>query len=259
MAEIVEGPWEPAHRPLPDGEAIFAIGDIHGHLDQLDALMTFIHDRIRAAYAPEKVLVVFLGDYVDRGPQPLQCLDRVANGLGIDGVTEVVLRGNHEQFLMDAVSGAGSDEQDLAVWMVNGGRETIRAIAPDAVLLKPSAMAEELRRRLGAARLAFMDKMRLFFRHDPYFFAHAGIDPARDLDAQVARDLLWIREPFLSGLDWHQPVVVVHGHTPDVPCNLPHRIGVDSGIYFTGCLTAVEVNGAKLRFVSASGKAFSAN
>src|SRR3546814_10834400 len=75
--------------------------------------------------------------------------------------------------------------------------------------------------------------------------------PDRALDAQTEQDLLWIREPFLSGENWQHPVTVVHGHTPEGPTALPHRIGVDSGVFMSGCLTAVELRGDRLRLISA--------
>ncbi len=246
------GDWQPAPRALAKDRVAFAIGDMHAHARHLEALQDFIRARIESAYEPRQASVVWLGDYVDRGPQPLECLDLAAAGLGLPGAEEIRLKGNHESFLLDNIKGDDGPSGDLMVWISNGGRETIMAMLPDNLGADVPDLAEALRTALGPARLGFLEGLELRHRVGDYLFVHAGINPSRPLDDQSEDDLLWIREPFLGGADWPYDVVVVHGHTPGTPVALPHRIGVDSGVFYSGKLTAVEIAGGRLRFITAS-------
>ena len=252
MSSIVvdTGPWQRAPRRLPAGRAVFAIGDVHAHADHLWVL----HERISAIIALEHggdaVSVVWLGDYIDRGWEPLQTLDLVAAGLGQPGVAEVRLLGNHERFLLDAATGRNLTLPHLLHWWRYGGEETLTCLAPEAALEDPEAVGAALYESLGEARIAFLESLPLQHRIGDYVFAHAGLNPDRRLEDQDENDLLWIREPFLSGWDWPHPVTVVHGHTPEGPVALPHRIGVDSGVFASGSLSAVELRGGELRFLT---------
>ncbi len=244
------GPWQPAPRPLPDGHAVFAIGDVHAHADHLWHLQERIRAIIAFELADREVTVVWLGDYIDRGWEPLQTLDLVAAGLGQPGVREIKLLGNHERYLIDAATGRDLSLPRLLHWWRYGGEETMQCLAPDAEIENPASVGAALFASLGRARLDFLENLPLQHRTGDYVFVHAGIHPDRRLGEQDEDDLLWIREPFLSGCDWPHPVTVVHGHTPDGPVALPHRIGVDSGVFASGSLSAVEVRGTTLRFLS---------
>lgn len=243
--------WQPAPQRLPIGRAVFAIGDVHAHAEHLWALHEHIAGVIALEHEAEAVSVVWLGDYVDRGWQPLQVLDLVAAGLGQPGVEEIRLLGNHEVFLMEAATGIDLSLPRLLNWWRFGGEETLKALAPDARVEDPEELAAALRESLGPERLAFLQGLSLQRRIGDYVFVHAGLHPDRALDDQIEQDLLWIREPFLSGRDWPHPVTVVHGHTPEGPTALAHRIGVDSGVFMSGSLTAVELSGDRLRFIIA--------
>ncbi|GAB4354138.1 MAG: metallophosphoesterase family protein [Kiloniellaceae bacterium] len=246
--------WQPAPRPLDPGRAVFAIGDVHAHADHLWAL----HEQIAGIIALElaeaqeagRVSVVWLGDYVDRGWQPLQALDLVAAGLGLPGVEEVRLIGNHEVYLIEAATGEDLSLPRLLNWWRFGGEETLKTLAPDARIEDPAELAAALADSLGAERLGFLQGLVLQHRIGDYVFVHAGLNPEAPLEGQTERDLLWIREPFLSGHGWPHPVTVVHGHTPEGPTALAHRIGVDSGVFASGRLSAVELRGERLRFIS---------
>lgn len=255
MIEISFGPWQEAPRSLAKGRVCFAIGDVHAHVDHLEALHAAIRERVMQAYDPGDVTMVWLGDYIDRGRRPRETLDCVRAGLGLDEPCEVRLRGNHEQFLIDMLRAPA--RRQVGLWLMNGGGETVSGLtgrlASDFVD-DPDALSRALREALGQERLAFLDELALSHREGDYVFAHAGIDPDRPLESQTEDDLLWIREPFLYPRMWSHEVVVVHGHTPGEPEIQPHRIGVDSGIYFSGRLTAVEVCGARARFISATGE-----
>jgi len=253
MARIVTeaSSWQPAPRTLPGARTVFAIGDVHAHAEHLWALHEHIAGAIALEHDAADVAVVWLGDYVDRGWQPLQALDLVAAGLGQPGVEEIRLLGNHEVYLLDAATGADLSLPRLLNWWRFGGEETLKTLAPDARIEDPRELSAALNESLGAERLAFLQGLALQRRIGDYLFVHAGLHPERPLDAQTEHDMLWIREPFLTGRGWPHPVTVVHGHTPEGPTALPHRIGVDSGVFASGRLTAVELSGNRLRFITA--------
>lgn len=243
--------WQDAPRALPPGRAVFAIGDVHAHADHLWTLQERISGIIALELdAAEAVTVVWLGDYVDRGWQPLETLDLVAAGLGRPEVEEVRLMGNHEVFLIEAASGENVSLPRLLNWWRYGGEETLKVLAPQAHIEDPAELVAALSGSLGPARLDFLRGLALQHRIGDYVFVHAGLNPDRPLEAQGEEDLLWIREPFLSGRNWPHPVTVVHGHTPEGPVALDHRIGVDSGVFASGSLSAVELRGGRLRFIS---------
>lgn len=244
-------PWQAAPRALPAGRTVFAIGDVHAHADHLWALQEHISGIIALELEDAAaVSVVWLGDYVDRGWQPLETLDLVAAGLGLPGIEEIRLLGNHEVYLIEAAGGEDVSLPRLLNWWRFGGAETLKTLAPEARIEEPAELVAALSEGLGQARLDFLRGLALQHRIGDYVFVHAGLNPARPLDAQDEQDLLWIREPFLSGHDWPHPVTVVHGHTPDEPTALAHRIGVDSGVFMSGSLSAVELRGDRLRFIS---------
>ncbi len=248
---VETGDWQTAPKPLADDKVIFAIGDVHGHADHLSALHDYIRSRIATAYAPGDATVVWLGDYVDRGPQPRDTLDLVRKGLGGKKTTEIKLMGNHERFLLNVAEAERPSRAAVENWIWNGGEDTVRGLLSTTCAEDGAVLAANLRESLGKRRMAFLNSLDLQYRVDDYFFAHAGIDPARALDDQREADLIWIREPFLAGKAWPHDVVVVHGHTPGDPCVLPHRIGIDSGVFYSGILAAVEIAGERLRFFSA--------
>lgn len=241
--------WQTAPRPLPPGRAVFAIGDVHAHADHLWSLQEHIAGIIALEHNPSEVSVVWLGDYVDRGWQPLETIDLVAAGLGQPGVEEIRLIGNHEVYLVEAATGEDLSLPRLLNWWRFGGEETLKTLAPDARIEEPLELAAAIKEGLGAERLAFLQGLALRHRIGDYVFVHAGLSPERSLDDQREEDLLWIREPFLSGRNWPHPVTVVHGHTPEGPTALAHRIGVDSGVFQSGSLSAVELREDRLRFL----------
>lgn len=244
--------WQPAPQTLPAGRMVFAIGDVHGYADHLRALQDCIAGIIAADArdGDPAATVVWLGDYVDRGWQPLETLDLVAAGLGRPGVEEIRLRGNHDVYLRDAATGRDVSLPRLLNWWRFGGEETLKCLAPDARIEDPGELVAALAESLGVERLAFLESLGLQHRIGGYVFVHAGLNPARPLDRQSEDDLLWIREPFLSAPDWPHPVTVVHGHTPEGPRVLDHRICVDSGVFLSGSLSAVELHGGRLRFIT---------
>ncbi|MCI0754473.1 metallophosphoesterase family protein [Teichococcus vastitatis] len=219
---------------LPPGLRVYAIGDVHGCAARLTAL----HAAIAADWAVlpgERCAVVHLGDYIDRGPDSAAVLNRLLQPPPVAGAESVLLRGNHEAMMLEALAaGRGTAAEDL--WLANGGRATLRSYG-----------------RAGPppAHLALMQGTGLFWQAGSYLFVHAGLDPRRPLAAQREQDLLWIREPFLS---WPDPLeqVVVHGHTPSrAPEVRRHRIGIDTGAVGGGPLTGLVLEADTLRFLSA--------
>jgi len=231
--------------PPPDTR-IYAVGDVHGRADLLGDL----HKRIArdADKASEtRRVIVYLGDYVDRGPDSAGVIDRLI-GSPLEGFEEVFLMGNHEQFLLDFLS----DPSVGAHWLGNGGDATLASYGVDVKGGDPvdmAAVAALLRKILPSRPLAFLEGLALSHREGDYFFAHAGIRPGVPLDKQTEDDLLWIREPFLEAPDARE-VVVVHGHTP-VKAGEVHdnRIAVDTGAVWSDRLTAAVLHEQEQSFI----------
>jgi serine/threonine protein phosphatase 1 len=248
--------WEPAPRPTPEGITLLAVGDVHGCSAQLDALLSQLQPVIDDARDRQRTCeLVMLGDYADRGPDSLGVLERLPDLADRTGIPVHLLRGNHDQFLIDhlrPMPPAGT----LELWCENGGT-TVLAEADmawdEVAFMDPAAMAEQLRRRLGPELTALLQKLPAYWRCGSYLFVHGGVHPTRPLEDHSLDDLIWMREPFLDGAAWSHPFTVVHGHTPRGPEVFPHRIGVDSGCFFTGVLSAVELADDRIRFHNVTG------
>jgi len=234
----------PAH--VPDGMRIYAIGDIHGCSEQLDRLMAKIRED-QGADGPEPWLV-FLGDYVDRGPDSKGVIERL---LTVPmGFNQVCLLGNHDQTLLDFLG----DSTVYRSWRGFGAPETLLSYG----VLPPRFDDErefetaqtQLARALPQSHLVFLRGLQNSVAIGGYFFVHAGARPGIALDKQVPQDMLWIRDEFL-GSNYSFGKVIIHGHTP-VPeaVRRANRIGVDTGAYATGRLTAAVLEGENCRFLS---------
>lgn len=239
---------------VPAGNRVYAVGDIHGRADLLERLL--IRIEADCAHArPERVAVVFLGDYVDRGPDSRRVVERLSQGAPQGGALAdarwICLRGNHEDEMLRFVDGAANGTG--RAWCLNGGLDTLRSYAgdvPERPLDDLDGLRLTLSRALPPAHLRFLSRLPLTHREGDYVFAHAGIRPGVPLDAQLESDLLWIREGFLDDV---RPAdfVVVHGHTPTpTPDIRPHRIGIDTGAYYSGHLTALVLEGDTRCFLS---------
>lgn len=236
-------PSETPTRRGPEGWRAYAVGDIHGRLDLLDRLLKSIADD-HAARPPAKGLLVFLGDLIDRGPQSAEVVERVRT-LELPGFRTVALAGNHEDAMRRVL---GGEAGEIAGWLRFGGIQTLASYGCDAVelaRLAPSDAQKRIAAAIPQADHRFLADLADSFRFGDYLFVHAGIRPGVPLDQQSAEDLRWIREPFLSDRRDHG-MTVVHGHTISEEVQVVgSRIGIDTGAYATGWLTALAIEGAK--------------
>jgi serine/threonine protein phosphatase 1 len=228
---------------VPDGLRIYAIGDVHGCAGLLDALLLQI-DADCQRYPPSHALIVFLGDYIDRGPASKEVLDLL---LKCQRTHEAVfLKGNHETFVDRFLD----DPSILEEWRLCGGLETLMSygLKPS---LSPSAdeqamLAEEFGRLIPKQHLQFLESLDLSFTCGDFLFVHAGIRPDVPLRKQKEDDLLWIRDEFLC---WERRFekIIVHGHTPVPALDIrSNRINIDTGAFATGRLTCVIIEGSAI-------------
>ena len=238
--------------PSTGGRLVYAVGDVHGRLDALSPLLHDIAQDALMTRPAERPLLVFLGDYVDRGPESRQVVDRVL-GMQVDGAFEVApLKGNHEEALLQFLD----EPAFAATWMEHGGGATLTSYG-----VQPNAMRSNVEAWVvvrDAFAQALPDKHRRFYKEldlvrvvGDYAFVHAGVRPGVALKDQLERDLLWIRYEFLNDRGPFEKVIV-HGHTPaEEPQMLKHRLGLDTGAYATGVLTAVRLYGVEQRLIQA--------
>jgi serine/threonine protein phosphatase 1 len=228
---------------LPPGIRIYAIGDIHGRADLLRTMLETIEQH-RSGCPIDRMILVFLGDYVDRGPSSREVLDLlVACGRRHESV---FLKGNHESLMWSFLQ----DSAVLDGWRTCGGLETLVSYG-----LRPSFnpnegdkrdLAEQFVRAVPTTHVKFLQSLQLFFICGEFLFVHAGIRPNLPLEKQKERDLLWIREEFLEYEKEFQ-FFVVHGHTPvREPEIRPNRLNIDTGAFATGRLTCIAIEGSAI-------------
>lgn len=264
MIEIVISPWWPA--PAPADRPLFAIGDVHGRADLLAALHVAIADVSRKLKLNGGALV-HLGDYIDRGPDGLLALRMAMTGANISGLEDICLPGNHEQFLRQFLETSGYDRRvNMDIWFDNGGNKCGLELGYEDGLKGADRFAEMLTQHLGEELIGKLKNLPNHVRYGRYVFVHGGLHPAvglkmlkRDWNELPAgwmsedEDPLWIRGPFLTYEGkFEEDVIVVHGHTPRTDPELKHnRIGLDTRAYSAGILTAVQIDGDRLRFIQA--------
>src|SRR5690606_26812032 len=233
---------------VPAGERVYAVGDVHGRLDLFAALVEAI-DADDAAAGPAVTTVVLLGDLVDRGPESSGVLALARAWQARRRVR--ILAGNHEEMFLRSFS----ELEMFRHFLRHGGRQTVLSygVEPNAFQQATMEEAQEMMRAaVPGEDIAFLESFEDMVRVGDYLFVHAGIDPRLPLDEQKRHDLRWMREPFLSHTDSHG-LVVVHGHTiTDEPEDCGNRIGIDTGAFMTGRLTALALEGASRRYIEAS-------
>jgi len=229
------------------GWRAYAVGDIHGRLDLLDQLLAEIHAQL-ARRPAHKVLLVFVGDLIDRGPNSAEVIERLRT-YRRDGVRTMFLLGNHEEVLLRIL---GGEAELITKWRWFGGAECLKSYGVDPSQLTGRSEQEALeivRNAIPKEHKEFLESFVDTCRFGDYLFVHAGIRPGVEVDQQRQTDLRWIREPFLLD-DTDHGFVVVHGHTisPEVEL-MPNRIGIDTGAYRTGVLTALAIEGSRTWFL----------
>jgi len=230
----------PRAERVPDGMRVYAIGDIHGRLDLLDRLLANIAADDRTRGNGVETLYIFLGDLIDRGPDSSGVVERLL-AFSRSGAKVRFLMGNHEQVFLRALEG---DQRALRFLARIGGRETLKSYGvteEDYVELDFDELAAHAASKVPPEHLAFLAGFENMIRVGDYLFVHAGLRPGVELEAQSDNDLCWIRDEFLSHRDSFGPMVV-HGHsiTPDIDLR-PNRIGIDTGAYRSGILTALAI------------------
>jgi serine/threonine protein phosphatase 1 len=200
---------------------IFAIGDIHGTFDRLQNLM----QKIPIDY--DNDTLVFIGDYIDRGPGSVEVVEYLLNlKQRVPGT--IFLKGNHEEMLEKYLDGS-----DRFTYLLNGGQKTLdnylsKTAQPDSFPIPPE-------------HFDFFNSLRLYYETESYIFVHAGLRPKVSLAAQESEDMLWIRDKFIySKYNFGKPVVF--GHTPlEKPLVESNKIGIDTGAVYGNALTCVQL------------------
>lgn len=242
---------------IPPGFRVYAIGDVHGHLRTLEQMHLAIAEDMQDAQHLQHH-IVYLGDYIDRGPESAAVIDFLIERQNHnDGIFRSFLLGNHEHAMIRFMN--EPDLIETSVWLKWGGVDTVRSYGYQFNSYPPVASDLErardyLNTYVPAEHWEFLINLPIALEIGDYFFAHAGIDPLKKFSQQEIGDLTTIRQPFLS---WHldpafKPLSkkIVHGHTVANDLAVyPHRIGVDTGLYAGGPLSAVVLEERNVRFL----------
>lgn len=237
-----------------DGQVVYAIGDVHGCYDLLVRLLTAIAEDARDRMAPRRPLLLFAGDYVDRGPQSDKVLSTLVWLTRHSPFELVLLKGNHEAMMLDFLERPFHAKG----WLRVGGATTLSSYGialpegEQAVADRCERIRDELMDRLPASHLDLLRGLKTSATRGDYLFVHAGARPGLPLNRQDERDFLWIRDDFLENSQAFEKVIV-HGHswTSATPILAAHRIGIDTGAYRTGALTAVRLGTSTIEFLQA--------
>lgn len=225
------------------GYRAYVIGDVHGRLDLLEELLAKIHAELQHRPAP-KTLLVFVGDLIDRGPSSAQVIERLRTYRRA-GIRPLFLLGNHEEVLLRIL---GGEAELITKWRWFGGSECLRSYGVDPEALGHLSDADALmmvRNAIPREHVEFLESFVDSCRFGDFLFVHAGIRPGIELEQQQQSDLRWIREPFLLDESDHG-FIVVHGHTISEQVDeRSNRVGIDTGAYRTGVLTALVVEGGQ--------------
>jgi serine/threonine protein phosphatase 1 len=238
-----DAPVPQARSRVPDGERVYAIGDIHGRDDLFAQLLATIESD-NAARGPAKTTLIMLGDLVDRGPESAAVIERAMHiGAPFDDVR--LLIGNHEECFLAALTG---EIKRVRYFMRIGGDATVRSYWSNDVNLTEASFDEVaaiLPGLIPAEHVQFLGGGEVVIEIGDYAFVHAGIRPGVPLEKQSSSDLRWIRGDFLDDKRDHG-AMIVHGHTiRETVDEWPNRIGIDTGAYSSGKLTAIGLEGAE--------------
>lgn len=248
-AHITQKPLTTAPQ-VPDNTQIYAVGDIHGRVD----LLRKLHDLILqdSAQLAENIrrIVVYLGDYIDRGDDSKDVIDVLLQD-ALPNFSSIYLKGNHEMGMDDFLANPSAQHP----WLSYGGMSTLLSygVTMGAAQLTPNtiqSVRDQLHRAILEGHHLFFTRLRLRYQIGDYFFVHAGIRPGIALEQQNPQDFMIIREPFLHHKQPHEKFIV-HGHTvSDNPEIRSNRIGIDTGAFYSGKLTSLVLTKHEQRFLS---------
>lgn len=229
---------EPLIGQVPAGSVVYAVGDIHGRSDLLERLHRNI-DR-DAHERGGDVVIVYLGDYIDRGPDSRGVIDGLLDAPAGD-TERIFLRGNHEQALLDFVDG---DLEMGAAWIGFGGGATLASYGVSGRfdpedLASMEDLKHQILNQVPEPHWTFLRASRSYYLHGNYAFVHAGIRPGKAIEDQRGEDLLWIRDEFLDSSRIHDRIVV-HGHSVVDQVEFhDNRIAMDTAAFATGMLSCL--------------------
>lgn len=233
---------------MPTGVRTYAIGDIHGRLDLLDQLLALI-DADDSTRAPADTHLILLGDLIDRGPDSAGVIDRAMRLCAASDRVRVLM-GNHEEIFLRSLS---DETAALRLLLKIGGAATVLSYGITENILESSTfpeLAALLAEHVPDSHRHFLGSLEDRVEMGDYLFVHAGVRPGRPLAEQQAADLRWIRTPFLDSICDHGRMIV-HGHTPiHEPVVRSNRIGIDTGAWQTGRLTALGLEGSERWFIA---------
>ena len=233
-------------KEINKNSAIYAIGDIHGCYQLLKKTINNIENDIKKNKIKHPTLV-FLGDYIDRGPDSKKVLDFLIKIKYKH--KSIFLKGNHEDVLLRFIK----NHKKCSLLVINGGMPTLESYGINTKEIDPTKnksildsekkykkIHEQFLNNMPKSHLDFLkNELCLYYENDDYFFAHAGVRPGISLNKQSEQDLLWIREPFLSCQNKHDKLII-HGHTITNKADIQNnRIGIDTGAYHTNELTVI--------------------
>jgi serine/threonine protein phosphatase 1 len=242
---------EQTYPAAPEGVALYVVGDIHGRSDCLAAVHALIDRDIAHQVRGDRSVEIYIGDYVDRGPDSSGVIDRLVERSAI--ARAVFLRGNHETIMESFLRGLTPFEN----WRTMGGLETVLSYGVDARALlanRGTIKPRDLAQRRPISHIRFFSALQNFFLCGHYCFVHAGIRPNIPIESQSIEDLTWIRDDFLN-FSGDLGCIVVHGHTP-VPAVdfLSNRVNIDTGAYATNRLSVIRIDAKGLSVLGDSSR-----
>lgn len=238
-------------KKAPKGKRLYAIGDVHGCYDEMIRLLGIIESD-HASRNPKECIVVFLGDLIDRGPDSFRVIEHLVSTPPTFSQNYFLI-GNHEEMFLRILNG---DAELIKRWLTYGGRSCVESYGVNyekTIGHSADTMQLMIKKKVPKAHVEFLGDLLESITFGNYVLVHAGVNPKKPLDEQKGRDMRWMREPFLSWkkkLDYR----VIHGHTIESEITaLPHRIGVDTGVYETGVLSAVRLEDHQIGLLNSDG------
>ena len=229
---------------MEQADTVYVVGDIHGCHKELIHLQNKIEKDAKKRSGAK--LLIYLGDYVDRGPAVMDCIQSLIDFRPHD-FSIIYLLGNHEQMLLDFLA---EKKSSLYIWLGNGGLETLKSygnkmdgyIDETMELQYDERIRDNFLRLLPSSHKDFFHQLQLSYEWENYFFVHAGIDPDTPLHKQKKDTLLWTRDPKFLDSKKQFEKIIVHGHTPgNSIIRKNNRICLDTGVFFSGKLSCIKI------------------